>query len=72
MRAGLELALQVLEVQASYGTREVLMIYGSLSTSDRGDIFKTAEKIKSAGVKVSTVGLMAELYVARALAEQTG
>lgn len=72
MRAGLELALQVLEVQASYGTREVLMIYGSLSTSDRGDIFKTAEKIKSAGVKVSTVGLMAELYVAKALAEQTG
>jgi transcription initiation factor TFIIH subunit 2 len=72
MRAGLELALQVLEMQASYGTREVLMIYGSLSTSDRGDIFRTVDKIKTAGIKVSTVGVMAELYVAKAVSEQTG
>jgi transcription initiation factor TFIIH subunit 2 len=72
MRAGLELALQLLEMQASYGTREVLMIYGALSTCDRGDIFRTVEKIKAAGVKVSIVGFMAELYVAKALAEQTG
>ncbi len=72
IRAGLELALQVLQMQASYGTREVLMIYGSLSTSDRGDIFQTVDKIKTAGVKVSTVGVMAELYVAKAISDQTG
>uniref|UniRef100_A0A7S4K5T4 VWFA domain-containing protein n=1 Tax=Guillardia theta TaxID=55529 RepID=A0A7S4K5T4_GUITH len=72
MRAGLEVALQLLEMQASYGTREVLMMYGSLSSCDRGDIFQTADRLKSAGVKVNIVGMAAELYVARAVSKRTG
>ena len=72
LRAGLELAYTQLEMQASYGTREVLILYGSLSTSDRGDIFKTVEKLRDKKVKVSIVGVGAELYVAKAMCEKTG
>jgi len=72
LRAGLELASAQLEMQASYGVREVLILYGSLSTSDRGDIFKTAEKLLEKKIKVSVVGFGAELYVAKAICDKTG
>jgi len=72
LRAGLELASAQLEMQASYGVREVLILYGSLSTSDRGDIFKTVENLIEKKVKVSVVGFGAELYVAKAICEKTG
>ncbi|KAJ1487509.1 Ssl1-like-domain-containing protein [Baffinella frigidus] len=44
IRAGLEIAAQMLEMQASYGTREVLLVYGSLSSVDNGDIFETVRR----------------------------
>jgi hypothetical protein len=46
-------------------------VYGSLSTTDRGDIFRTVEKMKAASIKVSTVGLGAEVYIARAISDET-
>mmetsp|Transcript_26294 Transcript_26294/g.53629 ORF Transcript_26294/g.53629 Transcript_26294/m.53629 type:complete len:403 (-) Transcript_26294:82-1290(-) len=72
MRAGLELAASMLEIQASYGTREVLLVYGSLSTCDRGDIFQTAGRLQTLGVRVNVVGIAAELYVAKAISSETG
>lgn len=72
IRAGLELAGSMLEIQASYGTREVLMVYGSLSTCDRGDVFQTVGRLSSLGVRVNVVGIAAELYVAKAISAETG
>ena len=72
LRSGLEHALRILELQASYGTREVLAVYGSLSTTDRGDIFDTMARLRAASVRVSIVGMAAELFVARTTCKETG
>ena len=72
LRAGLEQALRILEMQASYGTREVLAVYGSLSTCDRGDIFDTVARLRSGGVRVNIVGMAAELFIARTACKETG
>ena len=44
----LEMALTLLQNIPEYGNREVLVCYGSLSTTDPGDIFATIAKLKRA------------------------
>ncbi|KAJ1567680.1 hypothetical protein HK405_005148 [Cladochytrium tenue] len=53
-------------------TRDVLVLFGSLNTSDPGDIFATVQRLSEARVRVSVVGLSAEVRVCRTVCERTG
>ena len=55
----------------SHGSKEILVVYTSLSTCDPGDIFETIAFLKEAKIRVSVVGWGAELYILRKLATET-
>lgn len=68
----LEVALGALRHVPPYGHREVLLVSSSLSSCDPGDIGATIQGLKAAGIICSTVGLAAEVFVLKRLAEATG
>ena len=47
LQNSLELAVDNFQCVPSYGTKEVLCLFSSLTNCDPGDIFKTLEKIKA-------------------------
>jgi transcription initiation factor TFIIH subunit 2 len=55
----------------SHGSKEVLLIFGSLTTCDPGDIYETIDELKSDMVRISIVGLAAEVQICRKLCEST-
>lgn len=67
----IEQAVQTLSHVPAHGSREIIIITGSLSTWDPGDIFDTARKAAENKVRVSAVSLAAEIYVLRKVAELT-
>jgi len=67
----LELALSSLKAIPDYGNREVVLVYGSLTTCDPGDIFETLKKLVKARVRVSIISLSAEMYICRKVCEDT-
>ena len=74
--ASLQNALEVAKTSLSfvprYGTREIVIIYGGLTTCDPGDIYETVDGLKKENIKVSVIGLSAEIHICRALADATG
>ncbi|XP_072387488.1 general transcription factor IIH subunit 2 isoform X1 [Diabrotica undecimpunctata] len=71
LQNGLEMALSSLKLLPSHASREILVIMGSLTTCDPGDITKSIENLKLEGVRCSVIGLAAEVHVCRQLANQT-
>jgi len=71
LQNALDVACEMLSAIPKYGTREVLVLWGSLNTIDPGDVFASIEKIKAAEIRGSVVSLAAELYVLRFLATST-
>lgn len=55
----------------SHGTREVLLIYGSLLSSDPGDIHQTITELVQSHIMATVVGLAAEVAVCRTLVSRT-
>ena len=73
LQNGLEVAGRSLGHMPNYGSREVAIIVGALSTSDPGDILcETLPRLKQARIRVSCVALVAEMYVCRRITEVTG
>ncbi|KAJ8895283.1 hypothetical protein PR048_000608 [Dryococelus australis] len=72
LQNALELALRSLKMLPSHASREVLVLMGSLTTCDPGDITVTIKNLKSHGVRCSVIGLAAEVHVYRLLARETG
>lgn len=68
----LELACQTLKNMPSHSSREILIILGSLTTCDPGDVNLTVKVLKSYNIRCSIVGLAAELHVCKLLSKQTG
>ena len=68
----LEICTSVLKHIPPYGHREVLFIVASLSTCDPGDVFKQIDDAARNRLRVSAVGLAAEVHVFRAMCEKTG
>jgi transcription initiation factor TFIIH subunit 2 len=68
----LEVCTNVLRHIPPYGHREVLCILASLSTCDPGDVFKSIENAAKNKVRISAVGLAAEVHVFRKMCEGTG
>lgn len=55
----------------SHGTREVLIIYGALLSSDPGDIHDTINNLISDRIRVSMVGLAAQVAICAELCSRT-
>lgn len=68
----LEMCTSVLKHIPPYGHREVLFIVASLSTCDPGDVFRQIEDAARNRLRVSAVGLAAEVHVFRSMCEKTG
>lgn len=56
----------------SQGLREVVVIMGSLTSCDPGDIYETIANYRQDGIRVSVIGLAAEVHVCKALCKETG
>ncbi|CAG0880625.1 unnamed protein product, partial [Darwinula stevensoni] len=72
LQNALELAAQSLQHMPSHASREILIIFGSLTTCDPGDLKKTIQTLKSYNIRVSIVGLAAEVRICRTLCKETG
>lgn len=55
----------------SHGTREVVIVYGALMSSDPGDIHQTIRSLVSDHIRVSVVGLSAQVAICDELCSKT-
>jgi transcription initiation factor TFIIH subunit 2 len=56
----------------THSSREILIIFGSLTTVDPGNLHETQEACVRAKVRVSVVALAAEMKICREFCEKTG
>ena len=66
------MALSTLKNLPAHTSLEVLTLFGSLTTCDPGDINETIKTLKSTNVRVSIVGLAAEMRICRQICKETG
>jgi len=71
LQNALDMACASLVNVPSHGSREVLVVYGSLTTCDPGDIYDTVALLKKERVRVSFVGLAAEIQICKVLCKET-
>lgn len=71
LQNGLEVALQTLRMIPAHASREVLMILGSLTTCDPGEITETIQSLKQENIRCSVISLSAETRIMRHLTTQT-
>mmetsp|Transcript_101885 Transcript_101885/g.287475 ORF Transcript_101885/g.287475 Transcript_101885/m.287475 type:complete len:411 (-) Transcript_101885:63-1295(-) len=71
---GLLRAKGLLELAPPYGTREVILMFASLSTHDPGEtpIEEVRVSLKDKHVRVSVVSMSPELYALRSVCNETG
>lgn len=55
----------------SHGTREVLILFGSLLSSDPGDIHQTLKSLVTDRIRVGVVGLAAQVAICREICAKT-
>lgn len=72
LQNALVLARSLLAPIPAYGTREVLIAFGSLSTCDPGNIHDVVGEFVSDKIRASAVGLCAELSILRSISVRTG
>lgn len=71
LQNALEMCRGALFHAPSHGTREVLIIYGALLSSDPGDIHETVGNLISDRIRVSIVGLSAQVAICADLCSRT-
>lgn len=72
LQNALDLVHGYLNQVPSYGVREALILYSSLSTCDPGDIMETIQKCKKDKIRCSVIGLSAEIFICKHICEETG
>ncbi|XP_054880802.1 general transcription factor IIH subunit 2-like isoform X2 [Poeciliopsis prolifica] len=68
----LSLAIQTLKHMPGHTSREILIILSSLTTCDPANIYELIKTLKSLKVRVSVIGLSAEVRVCTVLTRDTG
>ncbi|XP_060241622.1 general transcription factor IIH subunit 2-like protein isoform X2 [Meriones unguiculatus] len=68
----LSMAMQTLKHMPGHTSREVLIIFSSLTTCDPSNIYDLVKTLKTAKIRVSVIGLSAEVRVCTVLARETG
>ncbi|KAH8175598.1 ssl1-like domain-containing protein [Sarocladium implicatum] len=71
LQNALEMCRGALFHAPSHGTREVLVIYGALLSSDPGDIHETISHLITDRIRVSIVGLSAQVAICAELCART-
>ncbi|KAI9105872.1 Ssl1-like-domain-containing protein [Phlyctochytrium arcticum] len=71
LQNALDLARTSLSHVPSHGSREILVLFGSLTTCDPDDITITTSLLKSDAIRVSMVGLSAEVQVCKEICKVT-
>ncbi|GES65619.1 TFIIH basal transcription factor complex, subunit SSL1 [Aspergillus terreus] len=71
LQNGLEMARGALFHTPSHGTREIFVIFGSLLSSDPGDIHQTITTLINDKIRVGIVGLAAQVAICRELCAKT-
>lgn len=71
LQNALEMSRAALFHTPSHGTREILIIYGALLSSDPGDIHETITSLIQDRIRVSIVGLAAQVAICAELCSRT-
>lgn len=71
LQNALEMARAALYHTPSHGTREVVIILGALLTSDPGDIHDTIKSCIKDKIRVSIIGLAAQLHICATICAKT-
>jgi transcription initiation factor TFIIH subunit 2 len=71
LQNALEMARAALFHAPSHGTREILLIFGSLLSSDPGDIHTTISTLVSSHISATVIGLAAQVAICRTLVSRT-
>lgn len=71
LQNGFDLALKSLKMVPSHASREILVLMGSLTTCDPGDLCTTIEEMKQENVRVSCITLSAEIYICKVMCTET-
>ncbi|KAJ9272982.1 hypothetical protein DTO212C5_903 [Paecilomyces variotii] len=71
LQNGLEMARGALYHTPKHGTREVLIVFGALLSSDPGDIHQTINTLINDKIRVAVVGLAAQVAICRVLCAKT-
>jgi transcription initiation factor TFIIH subunit 2 len=68
----LEIGYRSLQLVPPYGSREILVIHGSHSSVDAGNILTTIQNCKNARITVNFISLPGEVFIATKCAAETG
>ncbi|KAG7318619.1 hypothetical protein KOW79_018374 [Hemibagrus wyckioides] len=68
----LSIAMQTLKHMPGHTSREILVIFSSLTTCDPANIYDLIKTLKSLKIRVSVIGLSAEVRVCSVLTRETG
>ncbi|XP_019908453.1 general transcription factor IIH subunit 2 isoform X2 [Esox lucius] len=68
----LNLAMQTLKHMPAHSSKEVLIILSSLTTCDPANIYDLVKTLKALKIRVSVIGLSAEVRVCTVLTRETG
>ncbi|RIA95487.1 Ssl1-like-domain-containing protein [Glomus cerebriforme] len=71
LQNSLEMARSTLIHVPAHGSREILIIMGSLTTCDPGDIYDTIDSLVKENIRVSVVGLAAEVQICKHMCKKT-
>ena len=71
LQNALEMARGLLLHVPAHCTREVLIVFGSLSTTDPGDIHQTIASLVHENIRAKVIGLSAQVAVCKELCKQT-
>jgi len=71
LKNALSVAVSSLRTVPKYGTREVLIIMGSLTSCDPESLIPTVKQMKSLNIICSIIGLAAEVYLCKRICSKT-
>ncbi|CAH3045994.1 unnamed protein product [Porites evermanni] len=71
LQNAMEVAIQSLRHMPSHASREILVLFGSLTSCDPGDIHETLQTLQQQNIRCSVIGLAAEVRVCRTLCSET-
>ncbi|KAF2357639.1 TFIIH subunit Ssl1/p44 [Trinorchestia longiramus] len=72
LQNSLDLAVSSLCHLPLHTSREIVLLYAALTTCDPGEITQTMQKVQANNIRVSVVGLAAELHICKELSSSTG
>ncbi|KAH7823869.1 Transcription initiation factor TFIIH subunit 2 [Monocercomonoides exilis] len=71
LQNGLQSVLNSFKTVPSYGSKEVLIVYGNTKTCDPGNIYSTIGTLKQDRVKCSVISLDVEMHLLKVIAHET-